>query len=131
MFSQWHAFRPEGRSVPAMAFLFLLACAALSGCTEEPPPPPPPVVEPDVPPQPVFTQSQFDQLLYDMSSAQVRDLLGSEPTDQDSSYVKGESAYVQPSLTTWYIWENEDGSYIKLGFVKDKLTDMSSEDLPE
>lgn len=107
-----------------------LAFVALNGCNEPAPPPPPPA-EPELPPSPVYTQAQFDKLLYDMSSAQVRDILGSEPTDQDSTYNEGESQYVRPSLTTWYIWENEDGSYIKLGFVEDKLTEMTSENLPE
>jgi len=108
----------------------IVALVSLGGCEKAPPPPPPPP-EPEVPPRPVYTQAQFDQLLYDMSPAQARDILGSEPTDQESSYSKGDSQFVQPSLTTWYIWKNEDGSYIKLGFVEKKLIEMESDGLPQ
>lgn len=108
------------------------ALFALGGCQEPPPPPPPPAPE-DLgpPPHPVFTQAQFDALLYGMTTAQVREVLGAEADRQESTYSKGGSEYVPPTLTAWYIWENEDGSFIRLGFVDKKLAEMEAEDLPQ
>ena len=103
----------------------------MAGCQEPPPPPPPPPVEPPPPPPPVFTQAQFDGLLYGMTLAQVQEVLGAEPNRQESTYNRGESDYVPPSVTAWYIWENEDGSFIRLGFVDKKLAEMAAEDLPD
>lgn len=104
----------------------------LGGCGAPPPPPPPPAVEedPPPPPRPVFTQAQFDALLFGMTYPQVRDALGAEANRQESTFDEGQSEYVQPSVTAWYYWENEDGSFIKLGFVEKKLTDKVSENLP-
>lgn len=82
-------------------------------------------------PPPTFTQEQFDNILYGMTLPQVRELLGAEPARQESTYDKPDSDYVAPSLTSWYIWENEDGSFIKLGFVNKKLAEKVAEDLPE
>lgn len=103
---------------------------ALGGCKQPPPPPPPPPAEPDVELHPVFTQGEFDEILYGMTYPQVVDVLGAESSRQESTYHKGDSEYVHPSLTAWYYWDNEDGSYIKLGFVEKKLTDKESENLP-
>lgn len=105
----------------------------LTGCQEPPPsPPPPPVpVEAEVPARPIFTQARFDKLLYDMTYLQAVEVLGAEATRQDSTYDEGESEYVRPSVTAWYYWENEDGSFIKLGFVEKKLVEMVAEALPD
>jgi len=113
----------------------LMAAAALPGCKQPgpPPTPPKPFVEEAAPPKPapVFTRSQFGKLLYDMTYKQVRDVLGADSTRQESTYDKGESGYTQPSLTAWHVWENKDGSTIKLGFINKKLVKMeASDDLP-
>ena len=114
-----------------MVFAALFAGVLVTGgCQEPPPPPPPPPVEPPPPPPPVFTQSQFDALLYGMTMAQVQEVLGAEPDHQESTYNRGESVYVPPSVTAWYSWKNEDGSFIRLGFVEKKLAEMTSESLP-
>lgn len=79
---------------------------------------------------PVFTQAKFDQILTGMTYGEVADLLGSESTRQESTYDEGESEYVRPALTSWYYWENEDGSFIKAGFVEKKLVEKVAENLP-
>jgi len=103
---------------------------ALTGCTPPPPPPPAPV-EPEVFIMPVFTQAKFDQILTGMTYGEVADLLGSESTRQESTYDEGETEYVRPALTAWHYWENEDGSYIKAGFVEKKLVEKIAENLPQ
>jgi hypothetical protein len=103
---------------------------ALSGCTPPPPPPPDPV-EPEVFVMPVFTQAKFEQLLTGMTYGEVADLLGSESTRQESTYDEGDTEYVRPTLTSWYYWENEDGSFIKAGFVDKKLVEKVAENLPQ
>lgn len=105
------------------------AFAFVSGCPSPAPPPAPPAPV-EVPKAPVFTQAQYDKILYGMTYGQVADLLGSESTRQESSYDQGSSDYVRPVLTAWYYWDNEDGSYIKLGFIEKKLTEKQSEKLP-
>lgn len=112
-----------------------LGSVVLWGCKKETPPPPPPpdpatLPENQPPPRPPVTQAQFDKLLYDMTLSNVEELFGMEPSRQDSTYDEGVEGYTRPSLTSWYIWENPDGSFIKLGFTNDKLTDMVSENLP-
>ena len=126
--------RPALRALPMVFGLGLIGLSA--GCKKDTPPPPPPApsseeVAPLPPPRPLVTQAQFDKLLYDMSYDAVVELLGGEPSRQESTYSEGVDGYTGPSLTSWYIWENPDGSYMKLGFTKKKLTDMVSEDLPE
>lgn len=106
----------------------LLGLTVLGGCA--PPPPPPPVAPVEVPKAPVFTQAQFDKLLFGMTYGQVADLLGSESMRQESTYDQGSSAYVRPVLTAWHYWDNENGSFIKLGFIEKKLADKQSDNLP-
>lgn len=113
---------------PVMAALLCLS--AITGCSA-PAPPPPPIEAPEAPRAPVFTQTQYDAILYDMTYGQVMDILGTESTRQESTYNEGESDYVKPSLTAWHYWENEDGSYIKAGFTDKKLVEKSADKLPQ
>jgi hypothetical protein len=108
----------------------MLVTTLVAGCTPPPPPPPPPAVV-EEPAAPVFTQRQFDAIRYDMTYGEVSELLGAESTRQESTYDEGASEYVQPSLTAWHYWENEDGSYIKAGFVSKKLVEKVAENLPQ
>ena len=112
-----------------IALLFLL-----QGCTEKETPEktiPPPVLEEELPPpRPIVTQEQFDKILYDTPYADVVDYLGMEPSRQESTYIEGVEGYTGPSVISWYIWENPDGSFVKLGFTKKRLTDKQSENLP-
>lgn len=117
------------RAVIASAAV-LMAILALAGCSA-PPPPPPPVVPPAVPRAPVFTQAQFDRILHGMTYGQVADLLGAESSRQESTYDQGSSDYVRPTLTAWHFWENEDGSFIKVGFIEKKVAEKLSENLPQ
>jgi hypothetical protein len=123
---RWSTWRLNRIRAAALAGLAIMT--VVEGCSP-PPPPPPPVVE-EIPARPVFTQRQFDAILYDMTYGQVSEILGAESTRQESTYDEGESEYVQPSLTAWYYWENEDGSFIKTGFVDKKLIEKSAENLP-
>lgn len=111
------------------------ACLALSlaaGCGDPPPPPPPPAPQEPAPPaRPTFTQTQFEEILHGMTYPQARDVLGAESDRQESTYSAGDSAYVAPTVTAWHIWENPDGSFIKLGFVQKKVVEKVAEDLPE
>jgi len=66
-----------------------------------------------------------------MTLAQVRQLFGAESDRQESTYSNGGSQFVQPSVIAWHIWENEDGSFIRLGFIDKKLVEMYSENLPQ
>ena len=124
----WSMWRLKRIQAAALAS-FVVMMTLVTGCSP-PPPPPPPVVE-EVPARPVFTQRQFDAILYDMTYGQVSELLGAESTRQESTYDEGESEYVQPSLTAWHYWENEDGSFIKAGFVDKKLIEKVAENLPQ
>lgn len=83
------------------------------------------------PPRPLVTQAHLDKLLYDMPYKKVEEFLGMEPTRQESTYKEGVDGYTRPYLISWYIWENPDGSFIKLGFTNDLLIEMEGEDLPE
>jgi hypothetical protein len=89
------------------------------------------VVPPAVPKAPVFTQAQFDRILHGMTYGQVADLLGAESSRQESTYDQGSSEYVRPTLTAWHFWENEDGSFIKVGFIEKKVAEKLSENLPQ
>lgn len=108
----------------------LISLIGLEGCSS-PLPSPPAVQAPEPPARPIFTQRQFDAILYGMTYGQVSDLLQAESTRQESTYDEGQSEYVQPSLTAWHYWENEDGSYIKAGFVEKKLVEKEAENLPQ
>ena len=119
-------FRTFRRSIMAL----VLGGLAMAACSP-PPPPPTPAAETEVLVVPVFTQAKFDQIQTDMTYGQVADLLESESTRQESTYNEGESEYVLPFLTSWYYWENEDGSFIKAGFVEKKLVEKVSENLPK
>tara|TARA_R110001592_G_scaffold108456_2_gene303013 strand:+ start:64 stop:519 length:456 start_codon:yes stop_codon:yes gene_type:complete len=111
--------------------LILVALASIAGCTQEPPPPPEEVIDPlQPPPRTIVTQEIYDQLLYDTPYQDVVDFLGMDPSRQESTYSEGVEGYTSPTLISWYIWDNPDGSFIKLGFTQKILTDMSSEDLP-
>ena len=124
----WSMWRLKRIQAAALAS-FVVMMTLVTGCSP-PPPPPPPVVE-EVPARPVFTQRQFDTILYDMTYGQVSEILGAESTRQESTYDEGESEYVQPSLTAWHYRENEDGSFIKAGFVDKKLIEKVAENLPQ
>ncbi len=124
----WCTWQRYPNRATALAGLIMLT--AVAGCSPPPPPPPPPVVE-EIPARPVFTQRQFDAILYDMTYGQVSEILGAESTRQESTYDEGESEYVQPTLTSWHYWENEDGSFIKAGFVDKKLIEKVAENLPQ
>ena len=110
--------------------LATFAATGLSSCRQAPPPPPPPPEEPEVERIPIFTQQQFDALLYGMTYPQAVDILGAEAGRQESTYHDEESEFVAPYLVAWYYWENEDGSYIKLGFIDKKLAQKEAENLP-
>ncbi len=124
----------RGKWVVLQGGLTLVALVVVTGCSQEPaPPPPPPATAPAVPvppPRPLVTQAQFDKLLYDMPYADVVEFLGMEPSRQESTYNEGVDGYTRPSLIAWYIWENPDGSFMRLGFTKKLLTDKQSENLP-
>jgi hypothetical protein len=114
---------------PMMLLVFFV------GCEEEAPPPPPEpkpveVALPTPPPRPVITQTQYDKLLFDALFPDVVEQLGMDPSRQASTYDEG-AEYTAPSVTSWYFWDNSDGSYIKLGFTNKRLTDKASQDLPE
>ena len=113
----------------------IVFCMGVSGCAEPTPPPPPPpapVAEEDlVPPRPIITQAMFDKLLYDSQYADVVEELGAKPSRQESTYDEGIEGYTRPSIISWYIWENPDGSFMRLGFTEKRLTDKGSSDLPE
>lgn len=134
----WHRNTTVAETFRRTPWTWCIALAGgvccLAGCTEPappPPPPPPPMpAEPVAPPKPVFTQDRYDKLLYGMTYLQAVEVLGAEATRQDSTYDEGESEFVRPSVTAWYYWENDDGSFIKLGFVEKKLVEMVAEDLP-
>ena len=53
-----------------------------------------------------------------------------EPSRQESTYNEGVDGYTRPSLVAWYIWENPDGSFMRLGFTKKVLTEKQSDGLP-
>lgn len=112
----------------SVALLFVI------GCSQAPPPPPPlpesAPVAPVPPPRPLVTQAQFEKLLYDTPYADVVEFLGAEPSRQESTYNEGVDGYTRPSLVAWYIWENPDGSFMRLGFTKKVLTEKQSDGLP-
>ena len=114
----------------------MVSIAFLPGCTKTTSPekiaPPPPVakkVEIEAP-RPVITQEQYDKILYDTPYADVVDYLGMDPSRQESTYDKGVDGYTRPSVISWYIWENPDGSFLRLGFTEKRLTDKQSHELP-
>jgi len=78
----------------------------------------------------LVTQAQFEKLLYDTPYADVVEFLGMEPSRQESTYNEGVDGYTRPSLVAWYIWENPDGSFMRLGFTKKVLTEKQSDGLP-
>ena len=111
-----------------LAIIVIAAILTVPACSPPSPPPPPP--EPEVELKPVFTQSKFDQILFGMTYGDVADLLGAESSRQESTYEQGESEYVQPVLTAWHYWDNDDGSYIKIGFVEKMVALREAENLP-
>lgn len=125
---KWRLWQHNSSRSAAMAVLMI--AIVMAGCSPPPPPPPPPAAV-EAPARPVFTQSQFDAIRYDMTYGQVSEILGAESTRQESTYDEGKSEYVQPSLTAWHYWENEDGSFIKAGFVDKRLIEKVAENLPQ
>ena len=114
----------------------VLLVAFLQGCNkttthEEITPPPPLAKEVEIEaPRPVITQEQYDKILYDTPYADVVDYLGMDPSRQESTYDEGVEGYTRPSVISWYIWENPDGSFLRLGFTEKRLTDKQSHELP-
>ena len=111
----------------------IVGLAILTGCVESPTPEEPTpliIVDEDAPPpRTVITQAQFDKILYDTNFGDVVEFLGMDPSRQESTYDEGVEGYTSPSLISWYIWDNPDGSFIKLGFTGKRLTDKTSESL--
>ena len=124
----WRMWQRNSPRTAALAALIM--ATVIAGCSPPPPPPPPPAAI-EEPARPVFTQGQFDAIRYDMTYGQVSEILGAESTRQESTYDEGESEYVQPSLTAWHYWDNEDGSFIKAGFVDKRLIEKVAENLPQ
>lgn len=122
------------KSFVSAAVLSCIALLFVSGCSPSPAPPPPlpesAPVAPVPPPRPLVTQAQFEKLLYDTPYADVVEFLGMEPSRQESTYNEGVDGYTRPSLVAWYIWENPDGSFMRLGFTKKLLTEKQSDGLP-
>lgn len=128
--SKWFNARPGGLALAIAGTVLLLAACQPSAPPPEPEAAPVEQPAPDPQPRPTFTQAQFEELLYGMTPAQVREVLGAEATRRESTYNEGANEYVAPSVTAWYIWENADGSFMKVGFVNEKLTEKVAEDLP-
>lgn len=82
------------------------------------------------PPQPrMVTAEEYNELLTGMTYWQVVDIIGDESDESSSEYHPGVEGYTHPSLTVWHEWRNEDGSFVRLGFVSDKLRKITQEGL--
>lgn len=93
---------------------------------EPPPPPPPPPAEPE----PVITREEFDQIRVGMEYWDVVDLIGEPEAERDSEYNEGVPGYTAPSVIAWHTWRNENGSWAKVSFIKEKVVEKKCENLP-
>lgn len=71
--------------------------------------------------KPYIEREQVEGLYYGLQYADVEALFGAEADAVDTEYDPGVNGYTAPFIITWYVWNNEDGSQARLGFVKDKL----------
>ncbi len=68
-----------------------------------------------------ITQEQVEGLYYGLKYVEAEQLFGSAADAIETEYDRGVEGYTSPFVITWYVWNNQDGSKARLGFVKDKL----------
>lgn len=112
----------------------LPAIWTLSGGSQTPgpasPDPPAAVTLPPLPPSPpTITLEKYRQIRNGMSYNEVVEIFGEQETESYSEYDEGIKGYTGPSLTSWFIWRNPDGSAAEIAFISNKVVGKKQEGL--
>jgi len=86
--------------------------------------PPPVVVLPEGEPAPKripINRETVEGLYYGLTYEAVEEKFGFPSDETESEYDHGVEGYTSPFVIYWHVWNNEDGSKARLGFVDNKL----------
>ncbi len=64
-----------------------------------------------------------------MTYNEVVEIFGEQETESNSEYDEGVKGYTGPSLTSWFIWRNPDGSAAEVAFISNKVVGKRQEGL--
>ncbi len=71
--------------------------------------------------RPFITQETVENLYYGLSYEQAEEKFGFPSDEHTTEHDPGVEGYTPPFLIHWHVWENEDGSKARLGFVNNRL----------
>lgn len=80
---------------------------------EQTPPPAPPLI----------TLEKFRQIRNGMAYNEVVAIFGEHETDSYNEYDEGLKGYTGPTLTSWFVWRNPDGSSAEVAFISNKVAE--------
>ena len=90
----------------------------------EPKPEPEPITteeEEPVPERPYISRETVEGLYYGLTYEAAEKKFGFPSDETESEYDRGVEGYTSPFVIYWHVWNNEDGSRARLGFVENKL----------
>lgn len=86
---------------------------------EQTPPPAPPLI----------TLEKYRQIRNGMAYNEVVAILGDQETDSYNEYDEGLKGYTGPTLTSWFVWRNPDGSSAEVAFISNKVANKKQDRL--
>ena len=114
----------------ALGFGYILGAARTANAptqqtTEIPKPAAPPEVtlsEGEVAPERSYiSRETVEGLYYGLTYEAAEEKFGFPSDETESEYDRGVAGYTSPFVIYWHVWNNEDGSKARLGFVDKKM----------
>ena len=71
--------------------------------------------------RPHISRETVEGLYYGLTYVAAEEKFGFPSDETESEYDRGVEGYTSPFVIYWHVWNNEDGSKVRLGFINKKM----------
>ncbi|MCK5861680.1 MAG: hypothetical protein KAH38_04295 [Candidatus Hydrogenedentes bacterium] len=74
-----------------------------------------------LPARPFISRETVEGLYYGLSYEAAAEKFGFSSDESETEYEQGVQGYTSPYVIHWHVWNNEEGSRVRLGFIDNKM----------